>query len=311
MKDIERVTQLIKTEAKSLGFNAFGVARCEKVDNAYMTGYRKWVEKSMHGTMNYMSENIELRENPALLLDKCKSILMVALNYYPGKIQSENLPRFSYYAYGRDYHKVIKQRLKKLLDFIKNIYPTDVNGRFFTDSAPIFERYWAKKAGLGWIGKNGMLIIPKMGSFFFLGTLLLDIELQYDKETDNRCGNCSLCINKCPTGAIVSPSCIDSRKCISYLTIESKNDIPPDLSPLLGCNIYGCDICQIVCPWNRFASPTMIKDFEYRESYLDLTIDEISNMDQMTFDEISKGSAIRRAGLEKLKKNINSIKSNK
>lgn len=309
--DIKHLTNQIKAESISLGFNAFGVAKCEKVEDIYMKRYRRWLSQSMHGTMGYMENNIELRENPCLLLDNCKSIIMVALNYYPQKTQPDNLPRFSYYAYGRDYHKVVKKKLEKLFDFVQGIYPRDVKGRFFSDSAPIMERYWAKKAGLGWIGKNGMLIIPKMGSFFFLGTLLLDIELEYNKEIDSMCGQCTKCIKGCPTNAIVSPFIIDSKRCISYLTIESKDDIPKELSSLLGKNIYGCDICQMVCPWNRFSKPTDIQDFEYRCSYLELSMDEIDNMDEEKFDEISKGSAIRRAGLEKLKKTISSIKDNR
>lgn len=311
LNDIKYLTNAIKTEAISLGFNAFGVAKCEKVDAEYMRCYKQWLEHSMHGSMSYLENNLDLREDPTLLLPNCKSIIMVAINYFPQKKQPDNLPKFSYYAYGRDYHKVVKKRLTKLLDFIKNTYSKEVNGRVFSDSAPVMERYWARKAGLGWIGKNSLLIIPKMGSFFFLGTLLLDIELNYDEEIESKCGVCSKCMKNCPTGAIIAPRIIDSKRCISYLTIESKNDIPADLLPLLGDKLYGCDMCQLVCPWNKYAKPTDVKDFEYRDAYLDLSADDIMNMEESEFDKISEGSAIKRAGLEKLKKTIKAIKTNK
>lgn len=304
------LTNRIKAEAHRLGFIAVGAAKCEKVDPEAMNKYREWINKGMNGTMQYMERNIELREDPSLLLPGCKSIVMVAINYYPQIKQDSNLPQISYYAYGRDYHKVIKGRLKKLVEYIQSIHPTPFNSRIFTDSAPVMERYWAKKAGLGWIGKNSLLIIPKVGSFFFLGTLLLDITLEYDNEIGDHCGKCTRCIDHCPTKAITTPKIIDARRCISYLTIENKDEIPKDLQTLIGNRLYGCDTCQIVCPHNRMAKHTEIEDFKSGALLL-IDIDTIEKMSEEEFDVLSRGSALRRAGLHGLKRTIKALKAQK
>lgn len=302
---------MIKAEAKSLGFFAVGIAKSRVVDDIQMSKFNNWIDKGYHGTMSYMKNNVELRRDPSLLLENCKSIIVFAINYYPKEKQNENLPQISYYAYGRDYHKVIKSKLKSLQKKIEESYLDNINIRFFTDSAPIMERYWAVKAGLGFIGKNSLLIIPKAGSFYFLATMLLDIELDYDEEYKGfGCGNCSRCINACPAQAICDNKTIDARACLSYLTIEHKGDIDNKYAKNISNQLYGCDICQKVCPYNRNAKSTEINDFDARKDLLNLDIDLIMNMTEAEFDKLSQGSPIRRAGLEKLKSTIRQIKLN-
>ncbi len=304
----QNITELIKAEALSLGFSVCGVAKAGEVPNEVCQHYDEWLEKNFHGNMSYLERNKELRRDPRKLVEGTRSVIMVAMNYYPKVKRDENSPKIAYYAYGRDYHKVVKKRLDKLLKFIKEHINEEADGRSFADSAPIMERYWAVQAGLGWIGKNGLLIIPKLGSFFVLGVLLLNLELEADKEMPNRCGPCVRCIKSCPTSALLGNGVMDARRCVSYLTIENKDEIPKELADKLGDRLYGCDTCQEVCPWNRLARPTEVEDFHPKEAILSLDYETIEKMENDEYEQLFAGSPIRRAGLEGLKRSLRAIK---
>ncbi|MEI7802514.1 MAG: tRNA epoxyqueuosine(34) reductase QueG, partial [Bacteroidota bacterium] len=247
---IRNATQQIKTEAARLGFDFCGIAKAEFLsDDARRL--ENWLQQGMHGKMHYMENWFDKRVDPRKLVPDAKSVISLMLNYFPEEMQQKDLPKISKYAFGTDYHFVIKEKLKDLLSFInENI--GEVNGRAFVDSAPILERTWAQKTGLGWIGKNGMLINKNAGSYFFLAELILDIELYYDSlMTADYCGTCTKCIDACPTDAILPDKVVDGSKCISYLTIELKNEIPTEFKNKMDGWAFGCDVCQDVCPWNR------------------------------------------------------------
>ncbi|MDO4691859.1 MAG: tRNA epoxyqueuosine(34) reductase QueG [Porphyromonadaceae bacterium] len=307
---IEEATQRIKAEAIRLGFSACGIARAEATPDALRESYEAWIAQGFNGEMSYLERNAELRQDPRVLVPGTRSLIVVAMNYYPQTFQPEHLPQFAYYAYGRDYHKVVKKRLDQLLDFIRREIAPEVSGRAFADSAPILERYWAHRAGLGWIGKNGLLIIPKAGSFFFLGELLVNIDLVPDEPMASRCGACTRCLDSCPTKALLAPGVMDARRCISYLTIEQDEEIPHELAELMGARIYGCDACQTCCPWNRFARPTQVEDFRLRTHLLTLDSEALEQMQQEEFDVHFAGQAIRRAGLSGLKRSLRAIRRN-
>lgn len=300
--NIYELSTIIKQRAQELGFAACGIAQANEVDLNVQESYMQWIEHGNHGKMDYLDKNHALRFSPNELLSNTRSIVVVAMNYKPSTTQDESLPQIAYYAYGRDYHKVIKKRLNKLLNDIQAICPT-LQGRAFADSAPIMERYWAQKAGLGWIGKNGLLIIPKIGSYIVLGELFLDIELVYDKPFEkHHCGKCTNCIDQCPTQALKQSGIIDARRCISYMTIEDKGEIPSYLEDAMGNRLYGCDACQQCCPHNRNTPATTIEDFRPRNELLGLSIDEILDLTEEQFDKLSEGSPIRRAGLAGIQK---------
>lgn len=304
-EDKEELTQKIKAEALRLGFSSIGMAQAEPISPEALQRYSFWLEQDKHGTMSYMAQNIELRADPRKLFPNARTIIMLALNYYPKALQDNHYLGVSYYAYGRDYHKVIKKKLNLLLDFIKQearMLGFSPEGRAFVDSAPLMERYWAEKAGLGWIGKSGLLIIPHKGTYFFLGALLLDLELSYDEPMKSRCGSCQKCITACPTQAIAKAGYeVDARRCISYLTIEAKHDIDRGLLDLMGNRFFGCDECSKACPWNRFKSPTEEPDFEARKPLLSLERKEVLAMSFEKFDRLTQGSPMRRAGLDRWK----------
>lgn len=264
---------LIKNKAKELGFDACGIAEVASADTEVLF-FDRWIAEGCHAGMKYMENYRDIRLNPAGLVEGARSVISVALNYYPAQKQSPDSPRISYYAYGKDYHIVVKDKLRQLWEYITSLVPvldsTLPVARFFTDSAPILERYWAWKAGLGWIGKNTNLIIPGKGSFFFLGEIVTTLELDYDTPQKNRCGTCRRCLDSCPTGALERPGHLNANKCISYLTIEHKGDIPSEQASRLGDRLYGCDTCQEVCPWNRFASPTREVAFSPSPAFLSL-----------------------------------------
>ncbi len=305
---IKDITEKIKAEALSLGFSVCGVARAGLVPDEVCRHYDEWLEKNYHGSMSYLERNKELRRDPRKLVEGTRSIIMVAMNYYPKVKREENTPKIAYYAYGRDYHKVVKKRLDKLLKFVQEHIDEKAEGRSFADSAPIMERYWAVQAGLGWIGKNGLLIIPKLGSFFVLGVLMINLDLEPDEEMPNKCGVCERCIKSCPTNALLGGGLMDARRCVSYLTIESKDEIPKELAEKLGDRLYGCDTCQEVCPWNRLARPTEIEDFHPKDFLLELDYDTIEAMEQEEYNQLFAGSPIRRAGLDGLKRSLRAIK---
>ncbi len=303
-------SQQIKEYAYSLGFDACGICKAESVNAEEQRHFNEWADSGYHADMDYMARNIEKRFDPALLVENARSVICVALNYYPQVKQTEEHPQFAYYAYGKDYHEVVKEKLNKLFDYIRSSQPI-VNGRCFVDTAPLLERYWAAKAGLGFIGKNSLLIIPKMGSYFFLGELIIDLTLEYDAPLTLSCGNCTRCLDACPTKAIVSPKVINARRCISYQTIENKGDIDTSISLNLNNRFYGCDICQQVCPWNKYARPHKTIEFDPSQAFLDLSFDKLDNLSVEEYQQIFKGSAVKRAKYAGLKRNLEALKLSK
>jgi len=300
----------IKNYAYSLGFDACGICKVNPVDAEEQKYFKGWIENSYQADMDYMARNMDKRCNPALLVENSHSIVCVALNYYPQVIQPEVNPQFAYYAYGKDYHEVVKAKLQKLLDYIKSLSPT-VEGRTFVDTAPVLERYWAAKAGLGFIGKNSLLIIPKKGSYFFLGELIINLELEYDIPLNLSCGNCTRCIDACPTKAIVSSKVVNANRCISYQTIENRGEIDKNVIPKLNNRFYGCDICQQVCPWNRYARPHKTEEFNPSAAFLDLSFDKLDDLTVEEYQQIFKGSAVKRAKFTGLKRNLEALKQNR
>lgn len=300
----------IKAEALRLGFASCGIARATEVPEAEYRALESWIAAGLHGSMSYLERNADLRRDPRLLVPGTRSIIMVALSYYPQERQSSTLPQWATYAYGRDYHRVVKRRLDKLLDYIRTHIAPEVSGRAFADSAPLLERYWAVQAGLGWRGKHGLIIVPSMGSFHVLGALLVDLDLAPDTPLPNRCGTCTRCIDHCPTGALLGQGLMDARRCISYLTIEQGEEIPLEIAQRMGNRLYGCDTCQDVCPWNRNALPTVIEDFAPRAEILSLSADRIERMKEEEFDLLFAGSPIRRAGLSGIQRSLRAIRPN-
>lgn len=305
MSSKHTISQFIKVETQRLGFDYCGLARANFLSED-APRLEAWLKKGYAGDMNYLTRNIDLRLDPRKLLNGTKTVLTVFQNYYPEEMQAKGLPKISKYAYGKDYHKVIKKKLQKLLDGLQQF--GSIQGRAFTDSAPILERSWAQKAGMGWVGKNGMLINKKSGSFYFIGVLLLDIELEYDvpMQTDH-CGTCTRCIDACPTDAILPNKEIAGNQCISYYTIELK-DAVINTNKKWDDWIFGCDICQDVCPWNRFSIPTAEPAFEPRRDILNTTTEEWLSMQQEAFNALSQGSPIKRAKLEGMKRNVGFVR---
>jgi epoxyqueuosine reductase len=294
---------IIKQKAQELGFSACGIAPVRKLVEEQQR-LKDYLENNYHGAMGYMENHFDKRLDPTLLVPGAKSIVMVLLNYFPTQLQTGNVPIVSKYAYGKDYHLVIKEKLNQLLQFIQSeIAPAE--GRVFTDSAPVLERAWAVQAGLGWIGKNGLLLNKELGSFFFIGELIIDLELEYDTPFQKEyCGKCTQCLDDCPTRALIKPYILDARCCISYLTIELKDEIPEDFKPHLINRVFGCDTCQDVCPWNRKPKPHSIKEFIPDSSFLNMNEIEWKQLDHETFNRVFNNSAVKRAGFEKLKINI-------
>ena len=300
-------SKMIKDEALRLGFLQCGIAKASFLEEE-APRLENWLKQDMHGKMAYMENHFDKRLDPRLLVEDAKSVISLALNYFPSEQQATDAPKISKYAYGKDYHTVIKEKLFQLHNFIaENI--GEVSGRAFVDSAPVLDRAWAKRAGIGWIGKNSNLISKKSGSFFFLAELIIDLELEYDHafETDH-CGTCTKCIDACPTEAILSPLVIDAKKCISYLTIELKDEIPDAFSGKMENWMFGCDICQDVCPWNRFSVPHTEPEFEPNESLLRMKKEEWQDITEEVFKGIFKHSAIKRTKFKGLIRNIDFLK---
>lgn len=299
-----KYSELIKQKAAELGFDACGIARARKLVEEEK-GLKAYLEANYNGKMAYMANHFDKRLDPTELVPGAKSVIVVMLNYFPHKMQKGlDVPLISKYAYGTDYHFVVKEKLQQLFDFIdKKLSP--VNGRVFTDSAPVLERAWAVEAGLGWIGKNGLLLNKKLGSFFVIGEIIIDLELQYDQTyTNEHCGSCKQCLSACPTRALVKPYVLDSRKCISYLTIELKDEIPLEFKPKLMRRVFGCDICQDVCPWNRKAKPHKTEALNPNPRLLEMSKEEWNTLTKEDFNELFRKSAVKRAGYKKLMKNI-------
>ena len=300
---IQKNTEFIKKEAKKLGFSGCGISKARFLSEE-AKNFEKWLSNGYQGSMSYLEKNIDKRLNPTLLVPGSKSVISLAFNYFPPKklIDNNNFI-ISKYAYGRDYHKVLKKKLKKLF-FLMREKIGNIEGRVFVDSAPIHERAWAKLSGLGWIGKNSLLINKNQGSFFFLAEIICDLELEYDEPVLNRCGNCSRCIDACPTDAITKAQVINAKKCISYLTIENKDNIPEELNDSMNNSIFGCDICQDVCPWNKNSKPHEEIEFLPKKNLRKLRKKDWVELTEETFDRIFEGSAIKRTKYKGIKRNI-------
>jgi epoxyqueuosine reductase len=301
------LSRKIKTEAYRLGFSACGIARVMPLNNE-SENLDKWLNSKYNGEMKYMENHFNIRLDPALLVDGAKSVISLAYNYYSSQRQVAEAPVISKYAYGMDYHIVIREKLNRLLDFIRQ-EQKEVKGRVFVDSAPILEKSWAQQSGIGWRGKNSSIIITGKGSFHFLAELILDTELEYDSPATGKCGACVRCMESCPTGAIVEPYVVDARKCISYLTIELKSEIPGSFRGKLAGRIFGCDICQDVCPWNiRFATENSEPMFAPSPDLLNKTEEEWNNLSEEEFRTLFRKSAVKRTKYSGLKRNVANMK---
>ncbi|MDF3078331.1 MAG: queG [Sphingobacteriaceae bacterium] len=299
-----KYSQLIKAEAARLGFMFCGIAKAGFLEEE-APRLETWLKSGFHGEMQYMENHFDRRLDPTKLVDGAKSVISLALNYYTEEKQSDPLaPKISKYAYGTDYHFVIKDKLKQLLEIIReNI--GDVEGRVFVDSAPVLDKAWAKKAGLGWTGKNTNLLNKNAGSFFFLCELILDLDLEYDvAPTQDHCGTCTRCIDACPTDAIVAPYLVDGSRCISYLTIELKNEIPAEFQGKMDNWMFGCDVCQDVCPWNRFSIAHKEPQFFPHEELLGISAQDWEEITEDTFRKVFQKSAVKRTKFSGLKRNI-------
>ena len=294
--------KLIKDEAKRLGFLSCGISKAQFLE-IEAPRLENWLNKNQHGTMQYMENNFDKRLDPTLLVDGAKSVVSLLLNYYPPEIQDDATYKISKYAYGDDYHLVIKEKLAALQHFISTEIGA-VSGRAFVDSAPVLDKAWAAKSGLGWIGKNSNLITQKVGSFYFIAELIIDLELAEDFPTTDHCGSCTACIDACPTAAIVAPYQVDGSKCISYFTIELKENIPLDMKGKFDDWIFGCDICQDVCPWNRFSKPHNEPLFAPHPDLLSMSKNDWKEITNEVFQKTFKNSAIKRTKFEGLKRNI-------
>lgn len=300
-----QITQWLKNEAAFLGFDFCGIAEAAFLKDE-APHLEMWLNEAMNGKMAYMENYFDKRVDPRKLVEGAISVIVFGYNYFPAsEIPASDNYIISKYAYGKDYHFVIKEKLKTLIAGLKE-RAGEIQARAFVDSAPVLERAWAVKAGLGWIGKNAMLINPKHGSFFFLSEIITDLELDFDQPRNNDfCGTCRNCMDACPTGAIVSPKVIDARKCISYLTIESKDEIPDQFAGQLNDRIFGCDICQDVCPWNRFSKPCTEPQFTPRAELTGLKKTDWEKLPEEDFKLIFTGSAVKRTKYEGLKRSIN------
>lgn len=310
INDIEKHSNFIKSEAKRLGFLSCGISKAGFLEqDAPRLEY--WLKNRMNGQMSYMENNFDKRLNPILLVDGAKSVVSLLLNYYPSEVQSSNLEAESYkiskYAYGQDYHFVIKEKLKELLFSIQSTIG-EVSGRAFVDSAPVLDKAWAAKSGLGWIGKNSNLLTKKVGSFYFIAELIIDLDLEYDHATTDHCGSCTACIDACPTQAIVAPYVVDGSKCISYFTIELKENIPQEMKGKFDDWAFGCDVCQDVCPWNKFSKPHNEPLFNSIPEVLFYTKKDWDEITEETFKAVFKNSPLKRAKFDGLKRNINFLK---
>ena len=299
-------TNLIKTEAKRLGFLSCGISKASFLEEE-APRLEKWLNKNMHGQMQYMENHFDKRLDPTKLVEDSKSVISLLLNYYPQETQIQNTFKVSKYAYGNDYHFVIKEKLKSLLNFIQ-VEIGEVHGRAFVDSAPVLDKAWAAKSGLGWIGKHSNLLTQQVGSFYFIAELIIDLDLEYDSVTTDHCGTCTACIDACPTQAITEPYVVDGSKCISYFTIELKENIPIEFKGKMDDWIFGCDVCQDVCPWNRFSKSHKEPLFNPYPELLSITKKDWEEITDDTFKKVFKNSAVKRTKFSGLKRNINFLK---
>ena len=295
----------VRLEALRLGFSACGIAPAGSVGDGHKQALKDWLANGCHAGMGYMENYFEKRCDPQLLVEGTRCVISVALNYYPAQKLPEDEYQIAWYAYGKDYHDIMRSKLTALFDYIRENLAPSLEGRVFCDTAPVLERYWAWRAGLGWIGKNTQLIIPHAGSSFFLGELFLNIEADhYDTPQPERCGNCSRCLQKCPTNALEAPHKLDARRCLSFLTIENKSEIPASITPLMGNRIYGCDECQKACPWMRFATPCQTPELRPSPALLAMKRHDWHDLTEEQYKTLFKGSAVKRAKYKGLMRNI-------
>ncbi len=299
-------TDLIKSEADRLGFLSCGISKAEFLEEE-APRLEQWLKQNAHGEMRYMENHFEKRLDPTKLVEGSKSVISLLYNYFPEEIQRQDSYKVSKYAYGRDYHHVIKAKLK---DFMQTLNDEigEVHGRAFVDSAPVLEKAWAAKSGLGWVGKHSNLLTKQTGSFYFIAELIIDLELDYDTPVTDHCGSCTKCIDACPTDAIYEPYKVDGSKCISYFTIELKDDLPKGYENQFEDWMFGCDICQDVCPWNRFSKPHNEPLFNPHPELLTKDKKDWEEITKDVFNEIFRKSAVKRTKYEGLKRNINYIK---
>ena len=302
----EKYAQLIKAESKRLGFLSCGISKAGFLEEE-APRLENWLNNQMNGQMSYMENHFDKRLNPTLLVDDAKSVISLLLNYYPSELQNQDSYKISKYAYGQDYHHVIKEKLKELLHFIQTEIG-EVSGRAFVDSAPVLDKAWAAKSGLGWVGKNSNLITQKVGSFYFIAELIIDLELDYDTPTTDHCGSCTACLDACPTEAIVAPYVVDGSKCISYFTIELKDNLPQEMKGKFDDWMFGCDVCQDVCPWNRFSKPHNEPLFQANSDILNFSKSDWEEITVDTFQKVFKNSAVKRTKYDGLLRNINFLK---
>jgi epoxyqueuosine reductase len=301
---IHQSTAFIKTTAQRLGFDYCGIAKAQVLDDD-AGRLEKWLSKGMHGSMQYMENHFDMRIDPAKLVPGAKSVITLMKNYYPETEQRKDAPKISKYAYGKDYHEVIREKLKELLVLIRSEVG-EINGRGFVDSAPVLERSWAERSGLGWVGKNGNLINKQSGSFFFIATLITDLQLDYDDAfAKDYCGTCTKCIDACPTDAILPDKVIDGSKCISYFTIELKDAlIPNSMKGKFDNWMFGCDTCQDVCPWNRFSKPHNEIAFTPLPEILNCTTSQWEELNEESFKKIFAQSPIKRTKYSGIQRNL-------
>lgn len=302
----EKYSAFIKSEALRLGFLSCGISKAGFLE-AEAPRLEKWLNNNHNGQMSYMENHFDKRLDPTLLVEGSKSVVSLLLNYYPEAQQIEDSYKISKYAYGTDYHFVIKDKLKELLFSIQQEIG-ELSGRAFVDSAPVLDKAWAAKSGLGWIGKNSNLITQKRGSFYFIAELIIDLELDYDSPTTDHCGSCTACLDACPTQAIVAPYVVDGSKCISYFTIELKEAIPMEMKGQFDDWAFGCDVCQDVCPWNRFSKPHKEPLFNPNPDILNLSKKDWEEITEETFRTVFKNSPVKRAKFDGLKRNIDFLK---
>jgi epoxyqueuosine reductase len=305
----DKHTILVKQLASQLGFDFCGIARAAKLDDDARR-LESWLNKGLHGNMKYMERYFDLRIDPSKLVPGAKSVITLLLNYFPKEEQTADAPRISKYAYGRDYHEVIREKLNKYIEHIKS-HVGEFHGRGFVDSAPVLERTWAQRSGLGWVGKNGNLINKQMGSFFFIATLITDLDLEPDDPfAKDYCGTCTRCVDECPTDAILPGKVVDGSKCISYFTIELKEMlIPTEMKGKFENWMFGCDICQDVCPWNRFSKPTNEIEFTPLPGILDLSAKEWEMMSEDKFRKLFRQSPLSRSKLKGIQRNLKFLES--
>ncbi len=299
-------TQRIKTEAKRLGFLSCGISKAQFLEEE-APRLEKWLNNNMHGQMQYMENHFDKRLDPTKLVEGSRSVISLLLNYFPSETQNDKSYKLSKYAFGTDYHFVIKDKLKQLLYFIQDEIG-EVHGRAFVDSAPVLDKAWAAKSGLGWMGKHSNLLTQQLGSFYFIAELIVDLDLDYDLPTTDHCGSCTACIDACPTQAIVEPYVVDGSKCISYFTIELKENIPTDFKGQFDDWVFGCDVCQDVCPWNRFSKPHNEPLFNPNPELLSMSKKDWEEITEETFKKVFKDSAVKRTKYLGLKRNIEFLK---